>query len=591
MTTRIQRRLFGAVTSGVLAVATSIAALPADTMAAAVSTTPMWATQLDFDNHGTAWSSASFAALHAKGLTTAEINLPWNGIEPARGQFSFTELDQELANAATAGMRLVPIFWYSGWTGSPASWVTSHEVTSAGAAATWPAWWDPAAEPAYLDYVATTVKHIATQPGYGGSVLDYGFLDAQWDFQGGATGWAQADIDQFHTGYLPKTYGTIAAFNAKNRTSYTSFGQVPSATPGQPLAAVYQQFRVWSVQTLYSQLASAARAVTSATPLYFYYGGHVGNAVNYANIPDLFMTIAKQHNVVIIVDSAQATGLTLLFSSLARAYGVQIAQEWTAPSDSTQLAAQAVQWVSNYGMALPQGAGEDFFIHDGTQKDVVGFPIYTNWLSTLRGLSGAYSQQPVAVYVDFSRAYGNASGGNLGTPENAITDLWNGYQAGFSVVTSQEVNTGVVSLSQYRAVLPLNGVDANLTAYKAAGGTLLTANSQLAQVAPAYATLADSGVLQVVPVVAGNRTSAAVTLADINSADAYTNVVTLNTSGLGLLAGPYHVVDAHGSVVSQKAVTGGVCAAANVSPASLTQWSMVPGAVPAGTPVPSACPR
>jgi hypothetical protein len=584
------RWLPGVLTAGLLAA--SAAVLPthaaADTTTPAAAAAPMWSTQLDFDNRGAAWSEASFAALHAKGITTAEINLPWNTIEPAKGRFSFTELDQELANASTAGMRLVPIFWYAGWAGSPAAWVTSHEITSTGTQSTTPAWWDPSAKPAYLDYVSSTVKRIANQPGYGGSVLNYGFLDAQWDNKGGASGWAQADIDEFHNAYLPNIYGTIATFNAKHATSYTSFGQVPAARPGQPLSAVYQQFRVWSVQTTYGQLASAARAVTG-TALYFYYGGHLGNAVNYANIPDLFMSVAKQYGVVIILDSAQATGLTLTFASLAHAYGVSLAQEWTAPSDNTQLAAQAVQWLSNYGMALPQGAGEDFFIHDGTQKDVVGFPIYTSWLPTLRGLAGSYPQQPVAVYVDFSQAYGNASGGNLLTPENTITNLWNGYQAGFAVVTSQEVDTGVVNLAQYKAILPTNGVDANLTAYKAAGGTLLTANSQLAQHAPAYATLANSGVLQVVPVVASGRTSAAVTLADITSATPYTNVITLNTAGLGLLAGTYHVVDAHGAAVPQKAVAGGVCATANVAPATLAQWSVVAGAVLVGTPVPSAC--
>jgi hypothetical protein len=103
---------------------------------------------------------------------------------------------------------------------------------------------------------------------------------------------------------------------------------------------------------------------------------------------------------------------------------VQVAKEWTAPSDNTQLAAQAVQWIDNYGMALPEGGGEDFFIHDGTQKDTVGFPIYTNWLSNLKSLSGSYPQQPVAVYVDYSQAYGNTSGGSLLPPENEITDLW-----------------------------------------------------------------------------------------------------------------------------------------------------------------------
>jgi hypothetical protein len=102
--------------------AKTTAALSATAMSATASTaTPLWSTQLDFDDNGAPWSEASFAALKADGLTTAEIDLPWNTIEPAQGTFSFTELDQELANAAAAGIRLVPIFWYSGWGGSPAA--------------------------------------------------------------------------------------------------------------------------------------------------------------------------------------------------------------------------------------------------------------------------------------------------------------------------------------------------------------------------------------------------------------------------------------------------------------------------------------
>ena len=128
-------------------------------------------------------------------------------------------------------------------------------------------------------------------------------------------------------------------------------------------------------------------------------------------------------------------------------------------------------------MGLPEGGGEDFFIHDGTEKDTVGFPIYTGWLPTLKGLSGTYPQQPAAVYIDFSQGYGNTSGGSLNNVENELANLWLNYQAGFTVVTSQEVNNGAVSLSQFKAVLPLNGIDANLTAYKSGGGTLLTAAS------------------------------------------------------------------------------------------------------------------
>jgi hypothetical protein len=147
---------------------------------------------------------------------------------------------------------------------------------------------------------------------------------------------------------------------------------------------------------------------------------------------------------------------------------------------------------------------------------------------------------------DYSQAYGNASGGSLASPENDITGLWDGYQAGFAVVTSQEVDSGIVKLSQYKAVLPTNGVDANLTAYKAAVGNLLTTGSQLAQYAPAYASRANSGVVQIVPDVASGGTSAQLTLANITSGTAYDDSTTFSPSGLGLASGSHHVVNASG---------------------------------------------
>jgi hypothetical protein len=553
------------------------------------SSTSFWSTQLDFDDNGAPWSEASFAALKADGLTTAEIDMSWNAVEPSQGTFSYAELDQEVANASAAGMKLVLIFWYSGWGGSPASWVSSHEVDSSGTQSTAPAWWDPVAEPAYLTYVTDTVKHAANEAGYGGSILDYGSLDAQWNAGGGAAGgWAPDDINEFHNVYLPDTYSSVGAFNSKNGTSYSSFGQVPAATPGQALAGVYQAFRVWSVQTVYAQLTAQVRATTS-TPLYYYFGGHIGNGATIVNIPDVFFSLARQYTVTVIEDAAQSPGLALLFGSLGRAYGVQVAMEWTAPNDNSQLAGQAVQWIDNYGMALPDGGGEDFFIHDGSQKDVVGFPIYLKWLPEIKALSGAYPQQPVAVYIDYSQAYGNASGGTLATPENEISALWDSYQAGFAVVTSQEVNNGIVKLSQFKAVLPANGVDANLTAYKNAGGNLLTTGSQLSQYAPAYASLASSGVVQIVPDVSAGKTSAQLTLANVTSGIAYNNSITFSPAGLGLASGSYHVVNASGTAVPQVAVSAGICTEADIPAATLAEWSVVPGAVPPGTAAASNC--
>jgi hypothetical protein len=579
---------------GVLVVIGALVTVPFDKAGAATpaaATTPLWSTQLKWDNNGTAWSESSFAALKAHGVTNAEIDMSWNGVEPKQGTFNYTELDQEIANASAAGVHLVLIFWYSGWGGSPAAWVTSHETTDTGAQSATPAWWDTTDEPAYLTYVTDTVKHVAGEAGYGGSILDYGRLDAVWDstVSGDVDGWAQADVNEFHNVYLPQTYSSIAAFNSAHKTSYGSFAQVPAATPGQALASVYQLFRLWSVQQVYGKLTADVRAVTASTPLYYYAGGHVGNFATYENVPEVLFSLAKKYNVTVIQDCSESSGIDLLFASLGRAYGVNVATEWTAPNDSTQLAAQAVKWIGNYGMMLPDGGGTDFFIHDGTQKDTVGFPIYVNWLSNIKSLSGSYPQQPVAVYLDESLAYGNTSGGSLGAPENTIAALWDSYQAGFAVVTSEEVATGIVKLSQYKAVLPMNGVDGNLTAYKNAGGHLLTAGSQLAQYAPAYATLANSGIVQIVPVVSAAKTSAQLTLAEINSGTAYNSVITVSPSGLGLASGSYHLVNASGKVISQRAVSGGICAASALSPASLTKWSVVAGGVPSGTPAPAGC--
>lgn len=573
----------------IISLAGTAAAAPAPVNRSTVTkeNSTLWSTQLDFDNHGVPWSEASFAALKADGLNNAEINMSWNDIEPSPGTFDFTEFDQELANAAAAGVKLVPIFWESGWSGSPATWVTDREVSSTGVTGSQPVWWNLTDQQEYFSYVTGTIAHIADNPGYGGSILDYGFLDAQWDVNGGAGGWAADDIAEFHDVYLPDTYGTIARFNAEYGASYTSFDQVPEATTG-----VYQEFRVWSMEDTYGRLTAAVRKITSG-PLYYYYGGHLSNNVDYANNPDSFFKLARQYNVTIILDDAESSGLSLIFGSLARAYHVRVAEEWTAPGENDELAAAAVEWLSNYGLVFPESGGEDFFIHDGTEKDVVGFPVYISWLSALQGLSGSYPQQPAAVYIDVSQGYGNASGGSLSSAENDLASLWETDQSGFAVVTSQEVADGAVRLSQYKAVLPLNGVDATLESYQKAGGVLLDDASQLSAYAPPYAQLSSPYSLHTVPVVAADHRSASITLAEVSTYFGYDGTATFSPAGLTLKNGTYHLVDAAtGEAVPQRVLSDDdVCAPVTMASATLAEWKMVPGAAPAGTPVPSDCPE
>jgi hypothetical protein len=577
--------LMGLGMAGALVAGSLVLGTAAPARAASSPTTPMWSTQLDFDNNGTAWSESYFAGLRADGLTTAELDMPWGTIEPSAGSFSFAEWDTELANAAAAGIQLIPIFWQAGWGGSPAPWITDFEESSTGATGQAPDWWNSTEQSEYFSYVEDTIQNSVAQPGgYGGAVLDYGYLDAQWDLSGVGGGYTADDIAEFRNVYLPDTYGAIATFNSDEGTSYTSFSQVPAEASGQSLFGVFQAFRAWSVQTTYGQLTADVRAITASTPLYYYYGGGFGNVTNYANNPDTFFKLAKQYNVTVIADSANNTGMTLVMASLAHGYGVKMAEEWTAPSSNSELAPNAVQWLDSYGMTFPQAGGEDFFIHDGTEKDIVGFPIYTSWLPTLKTLSGSYPQQPAALYIDVSQGYGNTSGGSLGSVESEAQSIWDGFQSGLAIVTSQEITNGAASLSSFKAVLPLNGVDAQVTAYQNAGGTVLTSSSQLPQYATAYATLTSSGTVQVVPDLSSAGTSAQVTLANISTGTAYDSTITFSPAGLGLAAGTYHVVNASGTAVPQTAVSGGICTQASLPAASLAEWSVVAGAAPSGTP-------
>ena len=211
----------------------------------------------------------------------------------------------------------------------------------------------------------------------------------------------------------------------------------------------------------------------------------------------------------------------------------------------------------------------------------------------MKGLSGTYPQQPVAVYIDFSQGYGNTSGGSLNNVQNEIGNLWLNYQSGFTVVTSQEVNNGAVSLSSFKAVLPLNGTDANLTDYQNAGGTLLTEPEQLTQYSTAYATIdaPDVGNLQVVPAVATSGTSAALTLANITSGTTYDAPVSVSPAGLDLASGSYYLVNAAtGAAVPQTIQSNGViCATADLGVATLGEWNVVAGTPPSGT-ASSSCP-
>jgi hypothetical protein len=554
----------------------------------------IWSVQLAWDSGSQPWSTATFASLRAKGMDHAEINLAWNQIEPAPGRFDFTKLDADISSAAAAGIKLIPIFWQSVWGGNPASWIPDYEVTSTGSRSQLPAWWDMPEQQAYFSYVTHTVAHLNGRAGFGGAFLDYGWLDAMWGPPppggSGISGYAAADVARFRQ-WLPTQYGTVQHFNQKYGTSYTSWDQVPAATPGQPLFAVYQGFRQWSVADTYSRLTAAVRAQSSA-PLFYYWGGDFANALSFGNIPDTFFRLARQYGVTVVLDDADQTGLAVAFGSMARAYHVPLLQEWT-PRPSG-LPAETAQWLGHYGLGEPMSGGLDFFIYQGGQEYNTGFPEYASWIPSLRSLRGSYPQQPVALYLSFAPGYGGPGDtSGLANANPAITSIWRKVPMGFAVVTDQEVRDHLVSLRAFRAVLPLDGTDQFVQAYAAGGGHVLSDPAQLADYAAPYVSLVpNGGVVEADPTVSAARNRAWISLAGVNPNWAYNGSAIVSFAGLGLRGGPYHLADARtGAAVPARPVAGGFCAPLQLASGDLTMWEVVPGQAPPGSPVPATCPQ
>ena len=535
---------------------------------------PIWSVQLAWQN----WPTSTYADLQRQGANHAELNLQWNQIEPRRSQFNFTVLDANLAAAAAAHIRLIPIFWQSVWTGNPPAWVSSHDLTSTGATAAIPAWWNRADRQAYFDYVTTTIAHIRSSPGFGGAFLDYGWLDAMWGQppQGGAgiNGYAAEDIARFHR-WLPSEYGSLRRFNAPFGTHYASWAAVPAARPGQPLFSVYQAFRAWSVQETYGALTAAVRRVTAA-PLYYYWGGDLANAGQFFNLPDTFFALARRYHVTVVLDDADHTGLAILFGSLARAYGVPLLQEWTPrPSGLT---AEVAQWLGHVGFGAPREVGLDFFLFQGGQEYQTGYPVFSKWIGALNRMRGAYPQQPVAVYVSFGAAFERAAA--LAGISDRLAAVWQQAPTGLQVVTDREVASGVVRLAAFRAVLPLTGTDAAVQAYAAHGGHLVQDAAGLLAAAPAYVTLAPAaGLVETVPTVDAAARRAWITVAEVNAQWAYDGAATVHYAGLGLPDGQYHLVEAEtGQAVPAVAVAGGLEVPLHLASGEFHVWELLPGA-------------
>lgn len=523
------------------------------------------------------WSVATFQAMAAKGIDRAEINMEWAAVEPSPGHFSFTLLDEDLANAAKAGVKLIPIFWYSVWGGNPASWITNYDVGNNGATSQVPVWWSPSNRQAYVTYIQDTIAHIKSSPAFGGAFLDYGWLDYMWGpapAGSSVNGYAPADVTRFHE-WLQEQYHSLGAFNTKYGTAYTEWEEVPAEGLGQPLFALYQSFRDWSVQETYARMSAIYRKETNA-PLYFYWGGGFSGFGTAFNIPDTFFQVAKEYHGTVVLDDANWTGYDILFNSLARAYKVPLLEEWTP--NSTGLQAEIAEFMGHYGFEFPEAAGMDFFLYNGGTEFQVGYPVYTASIAALSQMKGVYPQQPVAIYISYNSIFTDPT--SLSGLQNTLASIWREDPMGFTVVTSAELAAGVVHLSSFKAVYALNGAhDPAITAYVRRGGHLVQTPADLLRYAQPYATLTPTTQdVEVVPTVDGAQKTAWFTVAGVAS-QSWTGSLTINLAGLGLPPGSYHLINrTTGASIASVATPAGPTVSLTVPPGYFAVWQLLPGA-------------
>jgi len=443
-----------------------------------------WMVQIDYDGPGgQPWTLSDFQYLASLHLTGVEINLSWNQIEPSQGTFALGTLQNYLSYAAQAHLQLVPIFWEAIWGGNDPSWLNAPpEETNTGSLDQQPAMWSSTAYDAYSNYLLTTLKAIQGLPGYGGSYIDYGWLDAMWGpppSGGGMPGYAAVDVDAFHQ-WLPTQYRNIKALNAALGTSYATFDDVPAFQPGDAHFDVYQKFRMSSYQTIMTHLLSQVRQVTQK-PLYLYFGGDMDDVGVEGNIPDQIFSMAREFHAYVSLDDADNTALADLFGYLSQGYGVPLLNEWTPiPGNSAEVAL----WQGHYTLEGANRLGEDYFIYSGGTASGT-FSQYLSLHDQVDQVTGHLPAYRVGILVGYDQVIQGLQQERVPGGDAALAEYIDTNRPAAQIVTDAAVLNGAVHLSDFKVLVDWNsdlstpGLPAQLTRalrqFKAQGGKIISA--------------------------------------------------------------------------------------------------------------------
>jgi len=428
-----------------------------------------------YNNSGLPYTQSDFNLFAANHFNAVELVIPWT-LETAPGTYDFSQLDQYMGYAETAGLAVVVVFWYYGWTFGVTnwvpSWITSREIYLNGAVGLYPPWWNASARSDYFGFINATVEHLDPDPNFQGVYAPFGDLDFPWGWpptggSGAAVAGYSPDTVRAYDSFLATQYQTLAHYNSIYGTSYTSWFQIPAPAPNATGEwNDFGNFRIYSVEQTYGLLSEYVRAATNRT-IFYYYGGSIGSTVVGGDLEDVYFSLAAQYGGIVNVDDADVQLYPMLFASLAEKYDVRYIQEFTPPTTGFYQAFN--ETMANIYVGRPWEVGADFFTYNTASSGFMwAFSFFGRLANiaepSLPGESAGSSTAALLCYYPGFYGFANNTLATNVLPDEELLLLNLSYlDRPFTIVTDLELMNEAVNLSAFATVLDISDAFGNTT--------------------------------------------------------------------------------------------------------------------------------
>lgn len=275
-----------------------------------------------FANQSFAELDADLEAMQEAHANSLRVELVWESVEPAEGEFRWEQADHLIRKAEQLGLKLFILIGYQ----YPPSWFAAQHPEAMARTATGPSpllnYSHPLAKKSFADFIAAVCDRYKNSPAIGGWILgnEFAFYDL----------WENTPIkkqvgydEQFslpdYRDFLARAYGRrIEKLNDTWGTRFSDFSEVPMAksypmdrTDHQAVRrSGYHDLIQWRKQTIAEFLAAGAKAAKKAAP---------GQLISYSMVGGIFDALDPNftsEDPLTISERCRAAGAPLDFISL-----------------------------------------------------------------------------------------------------------------------------------------------------------------------------------------------------------------------------------------------------------------------------------